>query len=67
MNLLLVQQKNVDQSNSLFLSFEELKVNDNKYSYFKIRKFVKLANHRMTYIQHKSLRVLLDETKYNKI
>ena len=25
----------------------------NKYSYFKIQNFVKLANHRMTYIRHK--------------
>ena len=28
-------KKNVDKSNSLFLSFEELKVNNNKYSYSK--------------------------------
>ena len=48
-NLLLVQQKNVDQS----LSFSQLKVNNNKYSHFKIRNFVKLATHRMTYIRHK--------------
>ena len=26
---------------------------ENKYSYFKIRNFVKLANHRMTYIRRK--------------
>ena len=37
------------------LSFSQLKVNNNKYSHFKIRNFVKLANHRMTYIQHKSM------------
>jgi hypothetical protein len=29
-----------------------VKKEEDKYSYFKIRNFVKLANHRMTYIQH---------------
>ena len=63
-NLLLVQQKNVDQSNSLFLSFEELKVNNNKYLYFKIWNFVKLANHRMTYTRQKSRTFGLGQTNW---
>ena len=43
------------------LSFSQMKVNNNKYSYFKIWNFVKFANHRMTYIRH-----LFWKTKRNK-
>ena len=35
--------------------FFSVRTKENKYSYFKIRNFVKLANHRMTsYMRHKS-------------
>ena len=64
MNLLLVQWNLIDQSNSLFLSFEELKVNNNKYSYFKIWNFIKLANHRMTYTRQKSWTFGLRQTNW---
>ena len=35
-----------------------VKKKENKYLYFKIRNFVKLANHRMTYIRHYMRRLL---------
>ena len=47
-------------------SFLSEKKNQNKYSYFKIRNFVKLANHQMTYIQNLYQKISFKCIVYNK-
>ena len=46
-------------------SIFSVKKKENKYSYFKIRNFVKLANHRMTYQEHYSKSVILVLKKFH--
>ena len=67
--LLSAEKKRVWLVKNFFWPIRDLfsvKKNQNKYSYFKIRNFVKLANHQMTYIQNLYQKISFKCIVYNK-
>ena len=64
-----LRKREFDWSKIFFWPIRDLfsvKKNQNKYSYFKIRNFVKLANHQMTYIQNLYQKISFKCIVYNK-